>query len=192
MTAQDDGTFDEIGAAFQVKGDLKNAWSSAFRLRDSQFKVLEIATRLTTSKKRSAQRPFEFVFVLSDCSLLQAIKTKKPKRVSCDADEIVVYRKNEESLLLSLSCQFLATDSLCVFASQDTEWVEEEPDAEIKSGASKPRSRCEKQNCLGHTSSLFFACLFLFRTDCYGFTLPSACFSQQRCVLRSVAEVKPT
>ena len=46
--AQDDGTFTEIGAAFQVKGDLENAWSSAFLLRDSQFKVLETATRLMT------------------------------------------------------------------------------------------------------------------------------------------------
>ena len=27
------------------------------------------------------------------------------------------------------------------FASQDAEWVEEEPDAEIQSGASTPRSR---------------------------------------------------
>ena len=100
--AQDDDTFKEIGAAFQVKGDLKNALSSAFRLRDSQFKVLEIATRLMTSKKRSAQRPFEFVFVLSDCSLLQAIK-KKPNRVSCDADEITIYSKSEESCSLARS-----------------------------------------------------------------------------------------
>ena len=99
---QDDGTL--IGAAFKVIGDFKDAWSSAFRLRDSQFKVLEIATRLMTSKKRRAQRPFEFVFVLSDCcSLLQAIKTKKPNRVSCDADEITIYSKNEESCSLPRS-----------------------------------------------------------------------------------------
>ena len=38
--AQDGDTFKEIGAAFQVKGGLKNAWSSAFRLSDLQFKVL--------------------------------------------------------------------------------------------------------------------------------------------------------
>ena len=31
-----------------------------------------------------------------------------------------------------------SADSNCVFASQDAEWVEEEPDAEINSGASKP------------------------------------------------------
>ena len=36
--AQEGEAFKEMGAAFQVKGDLKNAWSSAFRLRDSQFK----------------------------------------------------------------------------------------------------------------------------------------------------------
>ena len=33
--AQDGDTFNEIGAAFKVKGDFKDAWSSAFRLRDS-------------------------------------------------------------------------------------------------------------------------------------------------------------
>ena len=57
----------------------------------------------------------------------------------------------------------LSTDSPCVFASQDAEWVEEEPDAETNSGASEPRSRCEKQNCGDHTSSLFFVCLFSFK-----------------------------
>ena len=35
--AQDSDTFNEIGAAFQVKGDLKNALSSACRLRDSLY-----------------------------------------------------------------------------------------------------------------------------------------------------------
>ena len=36
--------------------------------------------------------------------------------------------------------------------------------SEINFGASdEPRSRCEKQNCSGHTSSLFFACLFSFK-----------------------------
>ena len=81
----------------QSHGGLQGCFELSFSSRDSQFKVLEIATRLMTLKKRSAQRPFEFVFVLSDCSLLQAIKKKKPNRVSCDADEITIYSKNQES-----------------------------------------------------------------------------------------------
>ena len=126
-----------MGAAFKVNGDFKDAWSSAFRLRDSEFKVLEIATRLMTSRKRRAQRPFEFVFVLSDCSLLQGIK--KEEELAIAASKITIYSKSEASSSLK---PVLSTDSLCVFASQDAEWVEEEPDAEINSGASKPRSRC--------------------------------------------------
>ena len=37
--AQDGDAFNEIGAAFQVKGDLKNAWSSAFRLREADVSL---------------------------------------------------------------------------------------------------------------------------------------------------------
>ena len=57
----------------------------------------------------------------------------------------------------------LSTDSLCVFASQDAEWVEEKKMSASLRETDEPRSRCEKQNCLGHTSSLFFACLFSFK-----------------------------
>ena len=51
-----------------------------------------------TSRKRSAQRPVkEFVFLSH--SLLQGIKKKKLNRVSCDADEITIYSKQESCSL---------------------------------------------------------------------------------------------
>ena len=99
--AQDGDTFKEIGAAFKVIGDFKDAWSSAFRLRDSQFKVLEIATRLMTSKKRSAQRPFGFLCVGPDCYLLQGIKTRA--ELSIASFKMNIYSKSEVSSSLARS-----------------------------------------------------------------------------------------
>ena len=54
-----------------------------------------------TSKKRSAQRPFEFEFVLSDCSLFQAIEKKE--KLSIAASKITIYSRNEESCSLARS-----------------------------------------------------------------------------------------
>ena len=77
--------------------------SSSFKRFTIEVLVFEIASRLMTSKKRSAQRAFECVFVLSDCSLLQAIQKKKPNTVLCDADAITIYSKNQESCSLARS-----------------------------------------------------------------------------------------
>ena len=49
----------------------------------------------------------------------------------------------------------LSTDSLGVFASQDTEWVEEKKMSASLRETEEPRSRCEKQNCSGHTERVF-------------------------------------
>ena len=134
--------------------------------------------RLMTSRRRGAQRPQRRViyFVKPDrLDLLQGIKKENPNTVLCDAREITMYGRNEAS-----------SDSLCVFVSQDAEWVEEKKMSASLRETDEPRSRCEKQNCFGHTERVCsLLVFFLLRTDCYGFTLPSACFSQQRCVLRS-------
>ena len=127
-----------------------------------------------TSKKRSAQRPFELVFVLSDCSLLQAIK--KSAELSIAASKITIYSKSEESCSLASSFPFVSLLH------------------RMQNGLKRRRCRQAFAKQTGHAlgarnrtvlATLQFVCLFLLRTDCYGFTLPSACFSQQRCVLRS-------
>ena len=77
FAAQRRRTATHSSSAFQAKG-LEECLELSFSLRDSQLKalVLEIATRLMTSKKRSAQRPFEFVFVLSDCYCFKQSREK--------------------------------------------------------------------------------------------------------------------
>ena len=72
--AQDGDTFKEIGAAFQVKGDLKNALSSAFRLRDSRYddlKKAECSETVTFFRVASGNRSIYVAISSSEDEYLQ-------------------------------------------------------------------------------------------------------------------------